>query len=621
MQTLAEVTQVFLNMYENKTYLEINRYYDGSSSSLDAHKKVVVAQDVQPGTPTQNDMQLHAASSDEYFYSIGKEERFNVILLDGVHTFEQTYRDLQNALLCLEDGGVIIIDDIMPNSYLASLPDINLVARIRKQSQSEDQSWMGDVYKLAFLIEGYFQQFSFAAVRETGRQLVMWRAPRRAASMRPMRLEHICRLGYADALDRQGDLNTTSLGEIIAAVRAGQPVGASHTEGTPSKQMSALPVDHLRARRAPWAADLIGFEGRKLIAGEVPLTLPEMRCVNAEILSQDALASYTKLNANREKLVPSISAYALEDVILLPHGALLVDGNFVEEPLSRIPQDDFMKEVSAYYNALDERGRGDESVSTMRTPLIVIEQPGMFNYGHVLVEMLPKLIPFLSDLRSGNVKIALQSKYVNYTHILGLFNFLGIKQKSIVWFDISGDSEWDFVRVPRLIYVSPISRHLHPSYKAPWGIETLSRITSGIKPKVQRRIFISRKDAYNRFLVNEDQIFSIFEKLGYERLCTGAMPFEEQVALFKGATHIAGVYGASLTNVVFCGPGAKMLMLCPSNSIDPFYWELASERGVSYVHVAGRPVEGQEGERNCDFHVDEKDLRSIIGEFDADVDH
>ncbi|ACB82358.1 hypothetical protein Mpop_4252 [Methylorubrum populi BJ001] len=202
MQTLAEVTQVFLNMYENKTYLEINRYYDGSSSSLDAHKKVVVAQDVQPGTPTQNDMQLHAASSDEYFYSIGKEERFNVILLDGVHTFEQTYRDLQNALLCLEDGGVIIIDDIMPNSYLASLPDINLVARIRKQSQSEDQSWMGDVYKLAFLIEGYFQQFSFAAVRETGRQLVMWRAPRRAASMRPMRLEHICRLGYADALAR-----------------------------------------------------------------------------------------------------------------------------------------------------------------------------------------------------------------------------------------------------------------------------------------------------------------------------------------------------------------------------------------------------------------------------------
>lgn len=623
MTGLTAVTQSLIDISVGKRYLEITRFYDGASLPLSSNTRVVVAQEISQSLADDQAGDYDRScviksSSDEFFFAKSCGEKFDVILLDGLHTFEQTYRDLQNALICLSDGGSIIIDDIMPNSYLASLPDISAVSRIRRSENSPDQSWMGDVYKLASLIDGYFQQFSFATVKETGRQLILWRAKRLPSVMRALKLESICRLSYADILGGKIVFNIMPLAQIVTAVRDGVSVLAADQSPASDEIIETLPAHQLSVKNAAWSHELIGAEGRRLIAAEAPVVLPELRCTNAELLSTYAMQSYTEFNAKRELVADAINAYALENVTLLPHGALLVDGKAVEEPLGRIAEELFRKDVINYCGRIRSPDIDRDDCKTIQGPVIVIEQPGMFNYGHVLIEMIPKLLPFIDHIRSGSLMVALQSKYQHYNFILSLLSFLGVGKEAIYWYDIESDGHIIATKASRLIYVSPITKHVYPSYKSPWGIDALCGALSSVKPARQKKLFISRKDASARQLVNEDDIFSIFAERGYERICTGPMSFTEQVAAFKGATHVVGVYGASLTNIVFCEPGSATWVLCPSNSVDSFYWELAAARDVAYLQTVGRPVPGQETDRNCDFEMEEQDILRAIDDFDRD---
>ena len=53
---------------------------------------------------------------DEFFAS--KNQTFRLIFIDGDHTAEQVYRDIENALFWLEPGGIILLHDCFPISLL-----------------------------------------------------------------------------------------------------------------------------------------------------------------------------------------------------------------------------------------------------------------------------------------------------------------------------------------------------------------------------------------------------------------------------------------------------------------------------------------------------------------------
>ena len=43
-------------------------------------------------------------TSDEFFATLRRSKRFDVAFLDGLHTFDQTYRDMINTFAHLRDG-------------------------------------------------------------------------------------------------------------------------------------------------------------------------------------------------------------------------------------------------------------------------------------------------------------------------------------------------------------------------------------------------------------------------------------------------------------------------------------------------------------------------------------
>ena len=75
-------------------------------------------------------------TSDEVFAS--STDRVDLVLLDGLHTYEQVRMDIQNALNCLNPGGAIVLHDMLPMSWRTQrVPRISGV-------------WNGDVWKAAF---------------------------------------------------------------------------------------------------------------------------------------------------------------------------------------------------------------------------------------------------------------------------------------------------------------------------------------------------------------------------------------------------------------------------------------------------------------------------------------
>lgn len=67
-------------------------------------------------------LSFQETTSDDYFSHLPSAEKFDIIFLDGLHTFEQTYRDLCNSLLHVHDRTLIMIDDTKPTDVFSALP-------------------------------------------------------------------------------------------------------------------------------------------------------------------------------------------------------------------------------------------------------------------------------------------------------------------------------------------------------------------------------------------------------------------------------------------------------------------------------------------------------------------
>ena len=185
------VVQGVLDLFDAPDYLEIGVNKGMTFNALKARTKVAVdpkflfdfravAKEV-PGTS------IHETTSDDYFGRIAQRNTtFDVVYLDGFHTCEQTVRDLINAISFLKPDGVIIVDDVFPCSYAASLHERAETRVIRHATGDPLGAWMGDVYRLVFFIETFCQQFSYATVNNNHGQLILWREPRPAVPGRTL---------------------------------------------------------------------------------------------------------------------------------------------------------------------------------------------------------------------------------------------------------------------------------------------------------------------------------------------------------------------------------------------------------------------------------------------------
>ena len=216
------VVQGMLSLFDNPSYLEVGVAQGSTFKNVSAARKVAVdpafrfdtaeAAEAQPGSV------FYDMTSDEYFFSSSADEKFDVIYLDGLHTFHQTLRDLMNSLNHVADDGIIVVDDIWPSSLAAALPAAADYKAVRKFLEIERGAWMGDVYRLVMFVDTFCPRWSFACVEDNHGQMVMWQKPRQAVNEREF-LE-IGAAGYDRAIIQREMFNFLPYEQIVENVKA-----------------------------------------------------------------------------------------------------------------------------------------------------------------------------------------------------------------------------------------------------------------------------------------------------------------------------------------------------------------------------------------------------------------
>ena len=85
--------------------------------------------------------------------------------------------------------------------------------------------------------------------------------------------------------------------------------------------------------------------------------------------------------------------------------------------------------------------------------------------------------------------------------------------------------------------------------------------TPGMPPT--RRIYISRKTAAHRKLVNEQELEKLLKLYGFETYSFDCLDFADQVRVMRSAECIVTVHGAALANLIFAQPGTRVIEICP----------------------------------------------------------
>ena len=107
-----EIINQLIQKYNYKSYLEIGTQHGNCFKEVKCEHKVCV-------DPVKVfDGLTYEMTSDEYFKD--HDEKFDIIFIDGLHTEDQTIKDVTKALVVLNENGTIVAHDCSPDTKEAT---------------------------------------------------------------------------------------------------------------------------------------------------------------------------------------------------------------------------------------------------------------------------------------------------------------------------------------------------------------------------------------------------------------------------------------------------------------------------------------------------------------------
>ena len=258
--------------------------------------------------------------------------------------------------------------------------------------------------------------------------------------------------------------------------------------------------------------------------------------------------------------------------------------------------------------ALEQRiAAGDvHPLPSLGKPTVVLAKAGADNYGHILTEILPRLISlWRSPLR--NVRLLLPESMRGYSPTIeSVLQLIGIAAEFVF------TPEQEIRAVENLVYLGPVSSHNTRKSLTLLRFRDLILNSQGVTPQPSRRFYIERPPHEQRGLANATEVRATLEAAGYETVHPGSLAFGDQVRLFGQASHIVGTLGAGLSNILFAPPSCKITMIDPGLA-DYFFWDLASLAGQPFTWLFTGPISFFTQELAVSaYHVDMDGLRYVL---------
>lgn len=240
------------------------------------------------------------------------------------------------------------------------------------------------------------------------------------------------------------------------------------------------------------------------------------------------------------------------------------------------------------------------------------------NYFHWIVEVLPRL--FLCEKLALDHQIPILVSDDLHTNLYDLLERVREPRRAILKLE---KSSW--YRIQNLTYPSDLSRILDV-YDRPPSTDTtyipvalLSEMASSIKKTARatmtaqkKRIFLKRSSTLRR-LLNEADIEKMLVDYDFETINLNEMSIEDQICLFLQVDVVVGPSGAGMTNMIWCEPPTKFLILHSDHPFKKYpYWDALGRVSDSQIYYFSGPrafnVTGHY-EAHDDYSVDLQALR------------
>jgi hypothetical protein len=125
----TELINRLIKKYKYKSYLEIGVNTPAQPGYNWVGVEIETKHGVDPNVDTTYRMES------DTFFNEHISQKYDIIFVDGLHLFEQVYKDIVNSLENLNENGVIVVHDCNP------------ITEITQRRLRASDSWHGDVWK------------------------------------------------------------------------------------------------------------------------------------------------------------------------------------------------------------------------------------------------------------------------------------------------------------------------------------------------------------------------------------------------------------------------------------------------------------------------------------------
>ena len=127
--TRTQIINALIKKNNYKNYLEIGV----NTPAQPGYNWIGINAELKHGVDPNVDT-TYRMTSDEFFEN-HISQKYDIVFVDGLHLFEQVYKDITNSLDNLNEGGTIVVHDCNP------------ITEITQKRVRESDSWHGDVWK------------------------------------------------------------------------------------------------------------------------------------------------------------------------------------------------------------------------------------------------------------------------------------------------------------------------------------------------------------------------------------------------------------------------------------------------------------------------------------------
>jgi capsular polysaccharide biosynthesis protein len=138
-----------------------------------------------------------------------------------------------------------------------------------------------------------------------------------------------------------------------------------------------------------------------------------------------------------------------------------------------------------------------------------------------------------------------------------------------------------------------------------------------LKPVIAERlntsplVYISRRDANRRRIVNEDELIDLLSGYGFKCYELTSLSFLEKIELFRKAKVVVAVHGAGQANLVFCDHGTEVLEIVPDGFVFPIFYDICNKVGANYTYLISK-ADTAKTTINSNIVVDLEEVREKV---------